>query len=210
MPKWTTTASAMFMLTWEHLIRTQFSSESYARSWFWNVIKGTKCHKMKIFGKVASSRTRAEKIQDKSGALYNTIRWSVSCFSHVWLCDPMKCSPPGSSVHEISQASILEWVARSCLISTYSEILGRLKKSKACSKGCDCGGISKRMNCSRYWAYWLAWRQAGVLCAYSVVACRTLECSACHCTLVCSSHLSSRWMGRRNHWVVLSCSSTNF
>ena len=27
------------------------------------------------------------------------------------LCDPMDCSPPGSSVHEILQASILEWVA---------------------------------------------------------------------------------------------------
>ena len=27
------------------------------------------------------------------------------------LCDPMDCSPPGSSVHEISQERILEWVA---------------------------------------------------------------------------------------------------
>ena len=27
------------------------------------------------------------------------------------LCDPMKCSPPGSSVQGISQARILEWVA---------------------------------------------------------------------------------------------------
>ena len=26
-------------------------------------------------------------------------------------CDPMDCSPPGSSVHEIFQARILEWVA---------------------------------------------------------------------------------------------------
>ena len=26
-------------------------------------------------------------------------------------CDPMNCSPPGSSVHGISQARILEWVA---------------------------------------------------------------------------------------------------
>ena len=26
-------------------------------------------------------------------------------------CDPMHCSPPGSSVHGISQATILEWVA---------------------------------------------------------------------------------------------------
>ena len=26
------------------------------------------------------------------------------------LCDPMDCSPPGSSVHGILQAEILEWV----------------------------------------------------------------------------------------------------
>ena len=26
-------------------------------------------------------------------------------------CDPMDCSPPGSSVHGTSQARILEWVA---------------------------------------------------------------------------------------------------
>ena len=27
------------------------------------------------------------------------------------LCDPMDCSPPGSTVHEILQARILKWVA---------------------------------------------------------------------------------------------------
>ena len=27
------------------------------------------------------------------------------------LCDPMDCSPPGFSVHEILQTRILEWVA---------------------------------------------------------------------------------------------------
>ena len=33
-------------------------------------------------------------------------------FSHVQsFCDPMDCSPPGSSVHGIFQARILEWVA---------------------------------------------------------------------------------------------------
>ena len=48
---------------------------------------------------------------------------SVSLFLHLWsenvlvalscptLCDSMDCSPPGSSVHGILQASILEWVA---------------------------------------------------------------------------------------------------
>ena len=29
------------------------------------------------------------------------------------LCDPMDCNPPGSSVHGILQARILEWVAYS-------------------------------------------------------------------------------------------------
>ena len=36
---------------------------------------------------------------------------SMCVLSHVWLCDPMDCSPPGSSVHGIFQARILEWSA---------------------------------------------------------------------------------------------------
>ena len=35
----------------------------------------------------------------------------VRAQSCLTLCDPMDCSPPGSSVHEIFQARILEWVA---------------------------------------------------------------------------------------------------
>ena len=34
--------------------------------------------------------------------------------SYVRLCDPADCSPPGSSVHGILQARILEWVTISC------------------------------------------------------------------------------------------------
>ena len=30
--------------------------------------------------------------------------------SYLTLCDPMDCNPPGSSVHGILQARILEWV----------------------------------------------------------------------------------------------------
>ena len=35
------------------------------------------------------------------------------CCAQSWqtLCDSMNCSPPGSSVHAILQARILEWVA---------------------------------------------------------------------------------------------------
>ena len=36
---------------------------------------------------------------------------SVCALSCLTLCDPIDCSPPGSSIHGISQARILEWVA---------------------------------------------------------------------------------------------------
>ena len=35
----------------------------------------------------------------------------LSCFSRVWLCDPIDRSPPGSPVPGILQARTLEWVA---------------------------------------------------------------------------------------------------
>ena len=37
--------------------------------------------------------------------------WTVCTQSCLTLCDPMDYSPPGSSVHGISQARVLEWVA---------------------------------------------------------------------------------------------------
>ena len=35
----------------------------------------------------------------------------VNLLSRVWLCDPMDCSLPSSSVHGIFQARVLQWVA---------------------------------------------------------------------------------------------------
>ena len=47
------------------------------------------------------------------------------------LCDPIDCSPPGSSVHGISQARILEWVAISFSIIGYTPVQNKkLKNSK--------------------------------------------------------------------------------
>ena len=43
--------------------------------------------------------------------LWTSQFWSCACMlSRVWLCDPMDCSPPGSSVHGILQTRILEWL----------------------------------------------------------------------------------------------------
>ena len=48
----------------------------------------------------------------RQGTLYQGLAWKCSLLSHVQLfCNMMDCSPPGSSVHEIFQARILEWVA---------------------------------------------------------------------------------------------------
>ena len=46
--------------------------------------------------------------QNCSYVKYNCVLVAQSCLT---LCDPMDCSPPGSSVHGILQARILEWVA---------------------------------------------------------------------------------------------------
>ena len=43
--------------------------------------------------------------------LYHICLLLLSHFSHVWLCDPMDGSPPGSPVPGILQARTLEWVA---------------------------------------------------------------------------------------------------
>ena len=43
--------------------------------------------------------------------MYGDVWSEVKSRSRIWLCDPMDCSLPGSSVHGIFQARILEWVA---------------------------------------------------------------------------------------------------
>ena len=37
--------------------------------------------------------------------------WKCSLLSCAWLCDSMDCSLPGSSVHGVFQARILQWLA---------------------------------------------------------------------------------------------------
>ena len=63
------------------------------------------------------SFSQAERQRKRVGNIYTRII-SVYCSTCVHakslqscLCDPMDCSPPRSSVHEIFQARILEWVA---------------------------------------------------------------------------------------------------
>ena len=43
--------------------------------------------------------------------MIDKIKTVKMCVCSVAVCDPMDCSPPGSSVHGILQARILEWIA---------------------------------------------------------------------------------------------------
>ena len=44
-------------------------------------------------------------------ALFSSLcSWVLVAQSCLTLCDPMDCSPPGSSVHGIFWARILEWI----------------------------------------------------------------------------------------------------
>ena len=48
----------------------------------------------------------------EQNSLYYTVCMHAKLFqSCPTLCDPMDCSPPGSSDHELLQARMLEWVA---------------------------------------------------------------------------------------------------
>ena len=74
----------------------------------------------------------------------NTDRWKddmrAQRLSPVWLCDPMDCGPPGSSVHGILQARRLEWAA--------------ISSSKGSSWPRDQTWIS--CIAGRFWAVWEA------------------------------------------------------
>ena len=59
--------------------------------------------------------TRWTWVSVNSGSWWWTGRPGVLRF----FCDPMNCSPPGSSVHGISQARILEWVCHFLLQGTF-------------------------------------------------------------------------------------------
>ena len=49
--------------------------------------------------------------QHTHSSLFNDFTLCVHTQSCLTLCDPMDCGPLGSSVHAISQARMLEWVA---------------------------------------------------------------------------------------------------
>ena len=76
------------------------------------------------------TRFKEEAQRKDTGSVYikktltSNLEWCVQAQSSPILCNPMHCSPPGSSVHGLFQATILEWVAIS--FSRYVLVLNHI------------------------------------------------------------------------------------
>ena len=101
---------------------------SYIKPWMLNHQQRIARAEKKIFlvhGKCSEERVQKNIVHSPSVFFFNWRIIVLQCcivFCHVnllvaqscpVLCNPMECSPPGSSVHGILQARILEWVATS-------------------------------------------------------------------------------------------------
>ena len=75
--------------------------------WFRYVKEGIYLENCSVHGKIRSVPLESVGYNLSVGLLAHV----PSPFSPVGLCDPVQCSLPGCSVHEILQARILEWVA---------------------------------------------------------------------------------------------------
>ena len=103
----------------------------------------------------------------QNGLCWITIRTNCSCQVTLvlTLCDPMDCSPPGSSVHGILQARTLEWVAIS-----FSRRSSRPRaRTKGSCGSCIAGGFftaeplgESRTNCRKTQNQWWDWGHCSV------------------------------------------------
>ena len=74
---------------------------------------------LKVEEKRAQDQRSNSKHCKKSGDLLHYAHMHVVTLPCLTLCDPMDCRPPGSSVHGVFQAKVLEWVAISfCTVSS--------------------------------------------------------------------------------------------
>ena len=72
------------------------------------------------------------------------VKVKVKLLSHVWLSDPMDCSLPGSSVHEIFQARVLEWVPLPSPLNNINRVESEVKVLATWS----CPTLYNPMDCS--------------------------------------------------------------
>ena len=124
------------------------------------------------------------------------------------LCNPMDCSPPGSSIHGLLQARILEWVAISFSKWTYLQNRNRFtgienRPVDAKDGGGFEGGMGWEFGVSRYKLLYIIWINNTIL-LYSTGNCiqhsvinhkgkeYKIEC-VCVCVCVCVQSSLTLW-----------------
>ena len=106
--------------TGSHKVRLNWSDSARTAGRHY-ILRYVMCFKRKFllsYGLIVMSRSQWVNVKAQlwnPGFLFPNLEFcvseSVSHSSCPTLCDPTDCSPPGSSVHGIFQAMILEWVA---------------------------------------------------------------------------------------------------
>ena len=96
---------------------------------------------------------------------------------YLTLCSPTDCSPSGSSVHRISQARILEWVAIS------SSRVYSWARDKTCISCVSCIGRQILYHCTTWEAKW-------VLSAFPMCLFRTVFFYLVCCCFILTVYLS--------------------
>ena len=98
-------------------LHSRFAGESSRRQCSWSEDGREQLARLTVRNVDCRESSKATDPEETSG-LWLCLAYSCSCVSKcmcaqpcLTLCDAMDCSPPGSSVHEIFQARIQEWVA---------------------------------------------------------------------------------------------------
>ena len=98
--------------TWSNFLANQIFYGSKAENFNWIVVPFMRFLVRKLKNQVKEWNF---KVDLNGGDIpqmdIGVLTLNTDVLSRVRLCDPMDCSPPGSSVHGIFQARILEWVA---------------------------------------------------------------------------------------------------
>ena len=98
----------------KYVILRLSSKETIFSSFYWSIVDLQRCVSFRYIAKWFSyTHTHNKKPLEKAFfsrafSLIVKVKVAQSCAT---LCNPMYCSPPGSSIHGILQARILEWVA---------------------------------------------------------------------------------------------------
>ena len=96
-----------------------WSTPSHLGTWYWLTAPKnpqgssltSKCYLPALSPPTWPSRSVCRPPSSSLGSLERPFHFSQKCQLCLTLCNPMDCSPPGSPVHGVLQARILQWVA---------------------------------------------------------------------------------------------------